>query len=330
MAWCAELLGSPSWIGNIAGASEHTAWGLHALTESLILLTRLLAWAANSRQIWNWEQITSLQMSPRHTQINRWESFWAKSVLCNHRTQAGEGSEYMCVYVCVLSWLSCLLWSSCRQLCFLSSLLFVNRKLICLPLSVFSVLSSALFFVFPWVPFSSSTYPPPSVSTYSISRKWQAPGRRFIRVIYDIAVSTGTLNQPLLTYFLLALFWSFLFFFLGFSLKSCQKLRATATLASDVFVVIFCCLSSSLYLARIWCSCVREVLRAASGLSFPTQLETWGVWTGQEVEETAGRRGRESMFGIGLAQHCFLYSLKISSLTPSIRAYAAKKVEQLV
>lgn len=170
------------------------------------------------------------------------------------------------------------------------------------------------FFVCPWVPFSSSTYPPPSVSTYSISRKWQAPGRRFIRVIYDTAASSGTLNQPLLTYFLLALFWSFLFFFLGFSLKSCHKLWATATLASDVFVAIFCCLSSSPYLARIWCSWVHEVLRAAPGLSFPTQLETWGVWTGQEVEETAGRRGRESMFDIGLAQRCFLYSLKMSSL----------------
>lgn len=185
--------------------------------------------------------------------------FWAKSVLCNHRTQTRKGSEFMCVY-CHHSYSRCGLTVCCSVFCLFYS---VNRKQSSLFFSLWLSPFICAILSFPWYLFLPLPTLPPSVSTYSISREWQAPSRllccRFIQVKSDMVVCPGSLNHLLLAYFLLALFLSFLFFFHGFSLESCQKLWATAMVVCGIVVVIFCCLSSSPYLARIWCVCVHEV-----------------------------------------------------------------------
>lgn len=243
--------------------------------------------------------------------------FWAKSVLCNHRMKSGEvSSEYVCV--CVLSSLSCPLWSSSLQLCFLSSLLSVNRKQIRSSLSLFLLLSALfglslgtfLFLFLPCLPLWAHT-----VYLESVRPPAGCRVRRFIQAKCDILACPGRLDQLLLTYFLLALFWSFLFFFLGFSLESCQKWWATATVACDIVFVIFCSLSSSPYLARIWCSCVREVLQAPQGLPFPHRWRHEVFRQDRRLKRLLEGGGGGCAFGTGLAQHCLLLlSPKMSSL----------------
>lgn len=74
----------------------------------------------------------------------------------------------------------------------------------------------------------------------------------------------------------------------------------------DTFVVIFSCLSSSPYLAWIWCLCVHEVLQAPQGLPFPHH------WRREVFDRVGGRREswKEAeggcTVGPGLAQHHLL------------------------
>lgn len=118
----------------------------------------------------------------------------------------------------------------------------------------------------------------------------------FIQDQCDIRVCPERLNQLLFNFFLLALFLAFLFFLPGLPLESCHKWWATATVACDTVVVIFCCLSSSPYLALIWCLCVLEVLQAPQDFPFPHRWQ-------HEVFDRAGG-GRD----VQLAQdwHCLL------------------------
>lgn len=73
-ACCVELLGSLSWIGNVAGSVWAHSWGGGAGGARTYCKPDPVNTAAgqsrDSRRIWYREQITGPQMSPGHTEID--------------------------------------------------------------------------------------------------------------------------------------------------------------------------------------------------------------------------------------------------------------------